>query len=158
MLWHVTLGFLIPHVSCCKEMQLLTPSKYGLSSLQTARELACGRAASGLFRSSIWIKHCADAFEAAVQRNCDTKLLSFHNSTSIEVQNKVIRNRILQHKQRLQLNTKSWNAMQYSNLGRRKLDTKRILFCSERLLAMTYGTPRWIRAASTNQIVSVSGG
>jgi hypothetical protein len=62
---------------------------------QCARELACGRAASGLFRISIWIKHCADAFEAAVQRNCDTKLLSFHNSTSIEVQNKVIRNRIL---------------------------------------------------------------
>lgn len=49
-------------------------SKYGLSSLQSARKLAHGRAASGLFRGSIWIKHCADAFKAVGDsENCDRR-------------------------------------------------------------------------------------
>ncbi len=47
-------------------------SKYGLVSLQNARDLAHGRAVSGIFLGSNWIKHCVDGFEAAIQEDNDT--------------------------------------------------------------------------------------
>jgi hypothetical protein len=47
-------------------------SRYGLESLQTARDLARGRAVSGKFLGSNWIKHCVDDFEAAIQKDNNT--------------------------------------------------------------------------------------
>jgi hypothetical protein len=47
-------------------------SKYGLVSLQKARDLAHGRAVSGIFLGSNWIKHCVDEFEAAIRKDNDT--------------------------------------------------------------------------------------
>jgi hypothetical protein len=47
-------------------------SNYGLVSLQNARDLAHGRAVSGIFLGSNWIKKCVDDFEAAFQKDNDT--------------------------------------------------------------------------------------
>jgi hypothetical protein len=44
-------------------------SNYGLVSLQNARGLAHGRAVSGIFIGSNWIKKCVDDFEAAFQKD-----------------------------------------------------------------------------------------